>query len=145
MAFLTCHLVALEPMTYFGANLEAGDPFMATPNDAEYFVRHRRAREALSSEQVPFTPPMVVAAETNSGGDETGSTSGAASGGESETSGPAGETGALGTGAQETKKVLSAGLNVAELHEALQARGVEIPANVTLKRELAALLDAQPK
>lgn len=38
----------------------------------------------------------------------------------------------------------SDGLKVDELKEALAAKGVEIPEGVTLKLDLAALLDAQP-
>lgn len=39
-------------------------------------------------------------------------------------------------------KALSEGLTVAEIKEALAARDIEIPEGVTLKADLAALLDA---
>jgi hypothetical protein len=56
--YLTRHLVATRPMTYAQRELVEGDPFTATPVDADYLVRCGRAREAAQT----VVPPAAASA-----------------------------------------------------------------------------------
>ena len=51
--YMTRQMVALKPLTYDGIDLRPGDPFMATPDDAGYFIKHRRAEEGSGQQQTP--------------------------------------------------------------------------------------------
>ena len=56
-AYMTRQMVALQPMTYAGWPVEAGDPFLATPIDGDYFIRCKRAKDA-----VPVAAPAAAPA-----------------------------------------------------------------------------------
>jgi hypothetical protein len=112
--YLTRQMVARKPLTYLGRELSPGDAFVATPVDAEYFVRGGRAADADGS--APVVAPVVVLPVVG------------------EVTSPVSTT--------EFTAKPSDGLTVAELKEALTARGIEFPSGYVPKAELAALLDA---
>ena len=58
--YMTRHLVALKKLTYDGAELHPGDAFVATPDDAGYFVRCGRAADAPAVGEVVVTSRQVV-------------------------------------------------------------------------------------
>lgn len=58
--YMTRHMVALREIPYAGQNIVAGQAFVATPNDAEYFKLHGRARDANPGEAAEFTPPVAA-------------------------------------------------------------------------------------
>lgn len=55
--YMTRQMVALKPMTYAGWPVDAGDPFLATPIDGDYFIRCGRAKDAAPVATV--APPLV--------------------------------------------------------------------------------------
>lgn len=64
MDYLTRHLVARVSMPYLGKPLNPGDPFHATPVDADYLVRCKKAVDADASpaaEQNSPSPAAVLA------------------------------------------------------------------------------------
>jgi hypothetical protein len=143
---------ARVPMRHEGQLVEASGVFFATPVDARYLVRNKRAVD-ITDEQAPLEAKSPNG-QGSTGGAATGE--GSAIGVSSFTGattqpeagareGATGTTGSQdGTGVDNGSQAAakpSDGLTVPQLKEELAKRGIEIPAGVTLKADLAALLD----
>lgn len=59
--YMTRQMVALKPLTYDGIDLKPGDPFMATPDDAGYFIKHGRAEDGGDQVHTPQQPATSAA------------------------------------------------------------------------------------
>lgn len=77
--FMTILMVALRDFPYAGQEITVGQPFMATPDDAKYFILHGRARNAteqeseqyLSTTQVQVSQPLLeITAPVPGAGDQ---------------------------------------------------------------------------
>lgn len=61
--YMTRRLVAAQEMTYCEWPLRPGDEFCATPVDAEYLVRNKRAKEAPAAAVFVEAAPVQQIAE----------------------------------------------------------------------------------
>lgn len=59
--YMTRRMVARKVMTYAGQDLDVGDEFIATPDDAGYLTRSGRAVDALPAPVAPAVAPVPVA------------------------------------------------------------------------------------
>lgn len=61
--YLTRHMVARGPLHYNGREMTAGERFVATPTDGDYFIKHQRAEDDAKAPQAtlsavaPAAPP----------------------------------------------------------------------------------------
>lgn len=60
--YMTRRMVARKVMTYAGQELDVGDEFIATPDDAGYLTRSGRAVDAPPAPVAPAVAPVPVAA-----------------------------------------------------------------------------------
>lgn len=107
------NLKATKSFTYAGRALKAGDGFTASRVDARVLQAIGRAAPAETYQTTAVKSEVTKAASPSN---------------------------PVQVGTAATKP--SEGLKVADLKAALVAKGIEIPEGVTLKADLAALLDA---
>jgi len=78
MYYLTRNMIADKAFRYSGRELRPGESFAATPVDANYLARHRKAHDAASSPEgggaaplkAPSTGAATVEVRDDSAGDE---------------------------------------------------------------------------
>jgi hypothetical protein len=121
-------LLALRQLRHDGQQVEPGEFFYATETDAGFLIAGGAAE--LAKDEKTNADTLQIPPATSQQG----------TGGEASDAGQAeGTTGS--TQAEPPADKPSDGLTVAQIKERLTKRGIEIPATVTLKADLAALLD----
>lgn len=59
--YMTRHMIAKKALTYAGCELVPGDRFVATPDDAGYFIRQGKAEDAPKAVEPAYSAPVEPA------------------------------------------------------------------------------------